>query len=379
MIKGTSILREQNKRRVLSFVRKLGETSRQDLVKKMNVSKNTISLIVDEFINEGILVEVGLKEPGKKGRPKVLIKLNKDGYKSIGISVSKTSIDYSVINYYGEIIEKKTYPNEGTDPVQTKEHLLRIIHSLLQTTTNIVGIGIGVPGIVDSDKKFIHLSTHLNWKNVSFSELDDFPVPIYVQNSVNMGAIGALDLEGDNEEGSSFYVRVSEGVGGAYIINNVSLNGDSWTAGEIGHISIDSSGERCNCGQRGCLEHLINYKAFNEKLESLGYSTSIEDGEIQFDNEVLHSKDVKQLMKTYGVYLGKALIQVIHLMNPNKIIIDSPYNLFEQFQEGCLTYLEEHALTIPFQHTEIIFGSKRYNMSRGAALSAIINYEKAIV
>src|SRR5699024_614780 len=96
---------------------------RQDLVKKMNVSKNTISLIVDEFINEGILVEVGIKEPGKKGRPKVLIRLNKDGLKSIGISISKNSIEYSVINYYGEIVEKKTYSNDGTDSVRTKEQL----------------------------------------------------------------------------------------------------------------------------------------------------------------------------------------------------------------------------------------------------------------
>lgn len=377
LIKGTSILREQNKRKVLSFVRQLGETSRQDLVKKMNVSKNTISLIVDEFINEGILVELGVKEPGKKGRPKVLIKLNEDGYKSIGISVSKTRMEYSIINYYGQVIEKKTFSNEGIDPVQTKEQLLKLIRSLLQTKTNIIGIGIGIPGIVNSEKKFIYLSTHLNWKNISLDELEEFSIPIYVQNSVNMGAIGALHLEGDTGEGNTFYVRVSEGVGGAYIINNVSLDGDSWTAGEIGHISIDSAGDRCECGQRGCLELLINYKAFIEKLESFGHSPIMKDGEIQFEREVIQSKDVQQLMHKYGIYLGKALVQVVHLMNPNKLIIDAPYNLFEQFQQGCLTYLKAHALTIPLQHTHIIFGTQRYNMSHGAALTSIINYEKS--
>ncbi len=377
MIKGTSILREQNKRRVLSFVRKLGETSRQDLVKEMNVSKNTISLIVDEFINEGILVEVGVKEPGKKGRPKVLIKLNEDGYKSIGISVSKTRMEYSIINYYGQVIEKKTFPNDGTDPVQTKQELLKLIRFLLQTNTNIIGIGIGIPGIVNVEKKFIYLSTHLNWKNVSLDELEEFNLPIYVQNSVNMGAISALHLEGDTGDGNSFYVRVSEGVGGAYIFNHVSLDGDSWTAGEIGHLSIDPQGDRCECGQKGCLELLINYKAFMEELQSFGYSPVTKDGEIIVDREVVQSKDVQQVMHKYGVYLGKALVQVVHLMNPNKLIIDAPYNLFEQFQQGCLSYLKSHALTIPFQHTNIIFGNQRYNMSQGAALTSIINYEKS--
>lgn len=376
LIKGTSILREQNKRKVLSFVRQLGETSRQDLVEKLNVSKNTISLIVEEFIKEDVLVEVGVKEPGAKGRPKILIKLNKDGYKSIGVSISKTNIEYSLINYYGQILENKKYSNDGTDPVQTKEMLIDILRNLIQKENNLIGIGVGIPGIVDSEIKYVHLSTHLNWQDVSLNELDEFTVPIYVQNSVNMGAVGALNTEGENGKESSFYVRVSEGVGGAYIYNNVIINGANWTAGEIGHISIDPDGKECICGQKGCLELLINYKAFEEQLKLLGYSVSIYNEMFQFEQAAFESKKVTELIETYGTYLGKAIIQVIHLMNPNKVIIDTPYNIFDEFQQSCKKYLETHALSFPLQHTEIIFGKQRYNMSRGAALSAILNYEE---
>lgn len=377
MLKGTSILREQNKRKVLSLIRQLGETSRQDLVNKMNVSKNTISLIVDEFIQQNILIEIGVREEGQKGRPKIIIKINEDCLKAIGLSVSKNSIDYSVINYYGKVIENKSFVYNCSDAKSTIKQIMRITRTLLQRFNHVIGIGIGIPAIIDTDKKHIHTSTHLGWSDVSLLDLNDLSIPLTVQNSVNMGAIEALDYEEEIGNESSFYLRVSEGVGGAYVINNTLIDGGSWTAGEIGHISIDSYGERCVCGQKGCLEQVINYKALMKDLEAIGiHLPTIVDIDLSFDKGHLESKEVKDLMSEYGNNFGKALVQVIHLMNPNRIIIDTPYNVFNEFQQACLSYLKENALYIPFKHTDIIFGKKRYNLSRGAALSTIIDYEK---
>src|SRR5699024_7661419 len=148
---------------------------------------------------------------------------------------------------------------------------------------NLIGIGLGIPAVIDSNKKFIHSSTHLGWKNVSLNFLNELSVPVYVQNSVNMGAVSASSLEGEKENESSFYVRIREGVGGAYLINNMIVNGASWTVGEIGHISIDSSGKRCECGQKGCLESLINQDEFIKKANSFNFSPKIKNGEIKFE------------------------------------------------------------------------------------------------
>src|SRR5690625_4980936 len=186
-MKGTRILREQNKRKVLSLVRQLKETTRQDLVEKMGVSKNTISLIVDEFINDGVLKEVGLKETGSKGRPKVIIKINKDAYKSIGCIISKKLLEYSVVNYYGQIIEKESIPINGEDAKETKKELSTLIHSLLKKYKQVIGIGIGIPGIVDSKEKIVRKSTHLGWTNVSFNELfSNLDVSIVIHISLKM-------------------------------------------------------------------------------------------------------------------------------------------------------------------------------------------------
>lgn len=376
MLKGTSILREQNKRKVLSLIRRLGETSRKDLVNEMDVSKNTISLIVDEFIQQKVLVEVGVQEIGKKGRPKIIIKINEDYLKAIGLSISKNSIDYSVTNYYGSVIERKSVAFDCTNPHTTKKEIMRIIRILLQSYDHVIGIGIGFPAIIDSDKQHLHTSTHLGWSDVSLKELYNISIPITIRNSVNMGAVEAVDRERISEDDSSFYLRVSEGVGGANIIKNNLIDGGSWTAGEIGHISIISYEERCVCGQKGCLEQLINYKALMKDLSLIGiHFPTLINNDLSFEKEHLESFKVKELMSKYGSYFGKALVYVIHLLNPKKVIIDAPYNMFDEFQESCLSYLSENALHIPFEYTDIIFGKERYNLSRGAALSMIINYE----
>src|SRR5699024_5725748 len=256
---------------ILSLIRQQGKSSRQDLVDQMNVSKNTISLIVDELIRHNVLEESGEKEEGRRGRPKVIIQINKGTLKTIGISISKNHIDYSVINYYGEIIESKSLGNNSTDVKETIKEILKIAHILLARYEHVIGIGIGVPGNVDSEKKYIYESTHLGWENVSLDELNQLRSFVLVRNSVNMGATQALDWDSQaGKQSNLFYLRVSEGVGGAYVVNNKLIEGSSWTAGEIGHISVDAGGRICECGQKGCLEQLVNYNALINDLASIG-------------------------------------------------------------------------------------------------------------
>lgn len=371
--KGTSILREKNKRKVLSFIRELGQTSRKDLVSLMNVSKNTISLIVDEYISEGVLKEVGIKEKEKKGRPKILIKINKNYYRAIGIGISRNRIDVTIIDYYGEIIEQSTINYDNTNSDKTIEMLQEIIDKFVKKYDNLLGIGIGIPGIIDTNQQYLYTSTHLGWKDVDLSLLTNYEPPIYIHNSVNMGAVDAIDGMNNKNIKSVFYMRISEGVGGSYVIDHSIVSGDSWSAGEIGHISVSSTGMKCRCGQYGCLESLVNYDALKKDLK---------EENIDFDKDGIAllssvpSDKLDSILRKYGDYLGKALIKVIHLMNPGYIIIDSPYNQFDEFEKACVHYLEKHALPLSYHDTIITFKRKRYEMSKGAALFTIMTFEQ---
>ncbi|GKV66571.1 MULTISPECIES: ROK family transcriptional regulator [Sporosarcina] len=375
MIKGTSFLREKNKRRLLAKVRELNETSRQELVNLMGVSKNTVSLIVDELINEGIIVEKGSKEPGLKGRPPIRIQINREGYRAIGFTFNQYELKYIVVDYYGDTVEERTINLNGTDHELVLSRITEIIESLIAKYKLIIGIGIGVPGIVDVDEKMILTSTSLNWKEVSFKKLNAFTVPIHIHNSVNMGGLDAMIRNGFVEDEGIFYIRVGEGVGGSYLYGKEIIYGASWTAGEVGHISIDSQGPKCRCGQVGCLEMLINHRSVINKLKKEGIEIAMKGEDLFFTDEQLKSLSIQSVIGENGAYLGRALIQIIHLINPKYILIDSSYNQFDVFSKQCEHMINQHTLPASIRSTKITFENQRNSLCKGSALVAILYYE----
>lgn len=369
-IKGPAILREKNQKMVLSLLRRYKQTSRKDLAKLMGVSKNTVSIIVDQFIKEGTIREVGIKDPQKAGRPKILIELNANAFKAIGITISREGIEYVLVDYYLMIVKNGFLKVNGRKIEEVMNTIIRIVNQLLNEHEGVLGIGIGIPGIVNSVEGIVYESTNLQWKNVMVRELlnDKLNKPILFHNNVKMASLCASDYGDVHTNGSSFYIRIGDGIGGAFIREGVIWDGNSWTSGEIGHISVDSEGPICSCGQKGCLEKLISLTTFMEWKE-------------KHNNEFIlytvhdYANLVNEQMLLYGKYLGISLISVINIVNPGKIVIDSPYNKNEIFKSSVITYLAENALKIPFSKTSLQFNDESYSQSLGAATAVIYKYE----
>lgn len=368
-IKGPGILREQNQKKVLSLLRKKKQTSRKDLAKAMGVSKNTISLIVDQYVKDGVIKEVGVKDQEKVGRPKILIKLNEIAYKAIGIAIQHDGIEYLVTDYYLQSLTSGFHEMDGSNKEEVFHKIRNIVLELLDEHPEVIGIGLGIPGIVNANEGIVYESTNLHWRNTHVLDTlqEAISVPIIVQNNVNMASLCSQMIEDEDEQKSSFYIRIGDGIGGAFTAEGHIWNGDSWTLGELGHISVDPNGPLCGCGQRGCLEKLISRKAFQE------WKISFEDG-ISTSSEM--DQQIEGQMKVYGSYLGASLVSVIHLLNPGKIVIDSPYNQSVAFQTSLLHYLEQNALKIPYSQTQITFNEEPYSQSLGAATAVILGFER---
>lgn len=373
--KGTGILREKNKRMLLSLLRELKKSSRQDLAKYMDVSKNTVSLIVDELLQDGLIQEIGMIDQSGKGRPKIKIEMNHEAYQSVGFVVHSTLIECSVVDYYSFLLNKKTIRCDSRNPDVVKAVIINEVQQLQKQYEGILGIGIGFPGIVNTYESVIYQSTHLGWDHVSvFADLDKIlALPVFIQNSVNMAALNVIDSDINNEEKSVFYIRIREGVGGAFIYNGNVINGASWTAGEIGHIPVDYTADVCKCGQRGCLEHLISLTALNRDLKRLGIDHSVEEMISMPAKDMPY--DLCLLLQSYGKHLGVSMILIMHLLNPNMIYIDAPYSDLSDFKQSFYDYVRSNALNVPLKNTEIIFGNNYYVPSIGAALSVILHYE----
>jgi predicted NBD/HSP70 family sugar kinase len=370
IIKGPGILREQNQKKILSLLRKYKQTSRKDLAKLMGVSKNTVSIIVDQYINEGIIREIGVNDLQKAGRPKILIELNADAYKAIGLIIHHDGIEYVVTNYSLNVIRNGFEKVESKDIDYVCTRIISIVSNLLKEHSNVLGVGIGVPGIVNSKEGIVYESTNLEWKNVNIHNLlkDSISLPLIIQNNVKMASLCSSVYGEDFSNRSFFYIRIGAGIGGAFIINGGIWNGESFTSGEIGHISVDPNGPLCGCGQKGCLEKMISKKVYKEWMEKINEKMP---GLLEDQKE----RKIEQQLNRYGEYLGVSLINILNLINPGKIVIDSPYNQYEIFQTSVKNYLTKNALKIPYLNTKITFNDKPYSQSLGAATAVILDFE----
>ncbi|MCZ8512722.1 ROK family transcriptional regulator [Paenibacillus filicis] len=379
MNKGTALLRQQNEKRTLALLRKQPHISRQEIAKAMGVSKNTISLIIEKFLKEGVVKEVGAEDPGGVGRPRIQLSLVTEAYKAIGILIQNAFCQYVVTDYGSNILEEGQLPLNGNDAEEAIKTLIKLCESLLSRHPEVLGIGLAVPALVDPVEGVVHFSSHLNWREVPLkARLDEaLPVKSLVLNIVKASAIAPSSVVPPEALSNSFYLRIDEGVGGAHIVDSRIYSGASWSAGEIGHLPVRADGPLCSCGQRGCLETLVSLPAIRGRIlhedPRAGLDGSMLD---EWDPEAELDAAMDKIIRESGEYVGTAVSQIITLLNPKYVVIDSPFEKLETFRNAVKASVESRALKYPLHHTSLLFVANAYSSSIGAAFAVILDFEK---
>ena len=371
--KGPKLLRLNNQKQVLSLLRRTHITSRQDIAQALSLSKNTISLIIDEMLEAGLIEELGPVNVTAAGRPKIEIRLRADRLKSIGIMVEKQRIHWRVCDYFSRVIEENSQSTETADPAPLLESLSACCSDITQKYPELIGIALGFPGIVDPERGWLHFSSHLGWQDVDLRTplSQDLNVPLFLMNNVKAAGLLSVQQLKLAAEKSHFYLRVARGIGGALVQHGEVFTGNSWTAGEVGHLIVQPEGPVCHCGRGGCLEALISQPAIAQQLtqRQAGLSWAQRDRAPQIIDEV---------MTQAGHALGKALSQIIMLLNPASIIMDCPWNMHPRFCVATRDATEASTLSFPFRHTDLYFLQERLDPANGLALAVIEQYERRI-
>ena len=369
--KGPALLRHYNEKRVLAYLRQQKISSRLDISRALALSKNTISLIVDDLLALGYVEEQGVAQTSSIGRPKIHVALKPSAIKAAGIMIERHRLHWMVCDYFSDIIASQTHSLDTSDPQQVLVTIASYCQQLQQEYPELVGIGVGFPGIVEQQAGILHVSSHLGWGEVSLQPLlsGSTSAPVAVWNNVKAAALIARQGEISSEDEICFYLRIGEGIGGALLTEHGVYSGGSWTAGEVGHLSVFPDGPLCSCGQHGCLESLISFSAINRQLEQ-------QQPGLSWDNRQSAPEIVNQVMAQAGELLGKALSQIIHLVNPKTLLIDCPYNEHPLFIEHALAAAKKLTLTFPFSRTHITFVSERLNPAQGLALAMIQRFEQ---
>ena len=295
-------IKKNNRSRIFNLLYANNRLSKRDFQSQLDLSLPTISQKLNELMTEG-LVEHNEPIGNTGGRNATTYSVAENSRLAIGLDITRHHVTTVIINLYGIVIAKqRTYlPFERSDTYFEKIGILvdQIIKDSSVDNSNILGVGIGLPGLTNAENNRIVYGKILDIEDLTsdaFARYINYPVRIF--NDAN----AACDIEFYNindTASNGFYITLSTNVGGAVFINGCVYKGDNFRSGEIGHLIIHPDGLPCYCGQKGCLDPYCSATVL----------TSISDGNLKsfFDLLNRHDASAESVWRTYLENLALAV------------------------------------------------------------------------
>ena len=237
----TETLGQLNTIVILETIQANGSITRPEIIRRTGLSFSTVLRSTEKLIQSGLVVESGL-EASTGGRRSTLLKLNDDDKVVIGIDMGGTKILGGLISLSGSILTKIKISVDITTPQTSLNQIFEIIEQLSSEANkrNLepIGIGIGVPGITDTEEGIIVYSPSLSWESVSLKSTlkSKYSLPIVIENDVNLMALGEYGYGVGRGISNLVLMAFGTGIGSGIIIDGKLFRGSTFSAGEVGHM-----------------------------------------------------------------------------------------------------------------------------------------------
>ena len=380
--RGTS--REINRQIALTLIRTHQPVSRADLARLMETSRPNITLLVNELLEERLVREGAKGSQKTRGRKPTFLYINSEKGVAIALDIraSRTflMITDSIGKQMGEIISFPTKFDPEDFVASLGWQARKALHENAgQSSCD--GIGIVIPGMVDTKSGFVINAPGLGWKDLNLRDLltKEFPgTEIHLENSGKACALSQIwAIRGDhNGHNDIVFVSVSDGLGVGVVINGEVLRGRHNTAGEFGHTPLSIDGPKCACGANGCWEAYISNPATISRYFGRNVGTrqpqSIDVADFTIEDLIARarnndSKAITTLTST-ARYLGIGLASVVNSIDPSTIYIGGEItDAWDLIETDVREALRERALTSELGSVEIrIVPASEHPRLRGA-------------
>ncbi len=258
-LNSTHLIRSFNAVAVLQTLYREGSVSRARLTEVTKMSPATITRIIAELIEQRVIIEERIGESNGGRRP-IILRLNYDQLFVVGVQILRNRVALAISDIKGKMIVKKVFQQYSLEPDSLFNEISVELESLLKNAQidkeYLLGVGIAIAGIVDSENGILMRSVNLGWREVEVAEKLEkmLNIPVFVENDANAAALAEMWFGGAKEISSMMYIQTTSGVGSGIVYDRRLLTGSRGMAGEIGHIPLFANGQLCRCGQRGCLE-----------------------------------------------------------------------------------------------------------------------------
>ncbi|WP_159807956.1 ROK family protein [Cellulomonas citrea] len=366
-------VRRTNRALLLRHVMFAGETTRPEAGAATMLSPGTITNLVTELIAEGTVVE-GRKLDSPGGRPRTVLAVNPHAAVVFGADVGEAQVTVEAFDLAMRRLGGRTHAFTGRRiSPQTVSSVVAGAVGALTTelvasgdfgaTPTILGIGLGVPGIVEHpdvsagdsearDEPLVHAQV-VGWDSVRFSELAaQLPAPLLIDNGAKTTTQAEAWYGSAQGVEHGAVVLIGDGVGAGIITNGRLYRGSSSSAGEWGHTKISLDGIRCRCGARGCVETFVGASAVLERWR--GREDAWLGREPEGIDELFaayHQGDevAERSLRDLIHHLGIALSNLVNLYNPQKIVVGGWFGdrLAEEFLADIAAAVRRSSLSQP--------------------------------
>jgi glucokinase-like ROK family protein len=334
-----------NRSLTLALFRTHKALSRARLAKETGLNPSTVSSIINELIEENLIRETDLVQNGV-GRPGRMLELNPKGGCAVGIEINVDYYEVLVSDFSANIIwhEKRcSTPEIGQKEIMAQ--VLRLAKAALsfieKNNCRLLGVGVGVPGLVDVSSGLLRFAPNLHWEDVPVGDVlgSIFDCPIYVENEANVAALGEYYFGAVQNTENFIYLSAGIGLGSGIVIGGKLFRGMYGYAGEAGHMTIDINGDLCACGKKGCWETFVGPRAIVRRIQQSldnGEKSSlikISNGEINTIgiDDVIQAAEmddqiaVKALQEA-AFYLGIGIANLVNLFNVEVVVLGGALN-----------------------------------------------------
>ena len=384
---------------ILKIIFKEGPLFREEIVNKSGIGNITVGKIIKNLIKEGKIVKDGKVISGR-GRSKSLYKINPDLYYIETISFDGSKFIGGVTNFEGKII----YKFEKNLKIENQKNFISEINSIIEKIEKdlktekkkIESFGLSILGSIDVKKgEILGLCNWKNWNVINLKEI--FKKDFYIFDIPDVLARSEYENRKSEKIKNLLYIYLGEGIGLGCIINGKLFYGSNGNFGEIGHLIVREDGERCYCGNYGCLEKFAGINSIIENLKNgikEGVHSEVERV-VEGDIEKIDIEKIKigvekgdklcfEVIERAGRYIGKVSAILLNIFNPEIMIFGGPLTIIGEPLLSIIKYrIKKETLPFLFKDLKIEFSNmdEIEGIIKGTSFSIIdiIKEDKSVI
>jgi predicted NBD/HSP70 family sugar kinase len=324
----SNTIRDINRQIVLNYVRELGPISRAEIARETALQRSTVSLIVDQLTDHGLIEEVSGESTG--GRPPSLLVLRTADAVAIGVDLGTINTVVATSDLAGRVLSQEEFstdPDAGSTTRRIAECALRVMR---KNGGTIEGIGISFPGWVDPETTRSY-APHFKWRDspVAQAVAEATALPVTIDNDANAAALAELWFGRPEirEIRDFILVLVEAGLGTGIVFDGQVYRGEGGTAGEFGHMTIGTGAPTaCAAGSTDCWEAFASERAALARYKELTHHNGSDNVDFTklVDLALRGQSSALSALKTTAHYLGIGIANLIQGLAPETVIVGGP-------------------------------------------------------